>query len=328
MHDNFDTLLYNNLTADNQALIRQMIIRLQPQDARAAVADLRPFVPQWKQHMLANGISPTTIKSYSCNIVRLLEQFPAPTKIDIEFYITVLKTQQLVTSTLNSKIVSWKSFFAWCADNNIIPADPTAKQRCTRSPYRHRRPPEQNDVKKLLSLELSLRDRALLSLIIDCGLRVAEVSLLLLADVTSKSITVLGKGNKKRTVPLTSSCFKIISDYIDTLPPQSKYLFAGRWLGTAFATRSIEDRLEDLCKLAGIKKIVPHQLRHYFATQMLNKGANLKSVSEMLGHTSTAITADIYWHTDEETNRKEHDAHSPLSDIERLINAPTFFNSD
>jgi site-specific recombinase XerD len=55
---------------------------------------------------------------------------------------------------------------------------------------------------------------------------------------------------------------------------------------------------------------------------MLNKGANLKSVSQILGHTSTAITADVYWHTNDEINRKEHDTHSPLSDIERLINAP------
>ncbi|MFA5378255.1 MAG: tyrosine-type recombinase/integrase [Dehalococcoidia bacterium] len=327
MHDDTDILLFDNLTLENQELIRQMAIRLQPKETRAAVADLRQFVPLWKQHLSANGISDSTIRGYVLHVGLLLDQFPSPTKLDIEFYITALKESRSA-STLNTKLAAWRSFFAWCGENNLTFNNPTAKQKNIRAPYNYRYPPEQDEVKKLLQLPLSLRDRALLSLLIDCGLRVAEVSLLLLANVTSKTATVLGKGNKWRTVPLTAECFKILAAYIDTLSPDTKYLFPGRAPGTSLSPKAIEDRLEALCKQAGLKKVTPHQLRHYFATYMLNNGANLKAVSQILGHTSVAITADIYWHTNEEINRKEHDDHSPLIDVERLINAPTICDRD
>jgi site-specific recombinase XerD len=328
MYDNTDTTLFKKLTPENQTLIREMMIRLQPKEAHAIIPDLRQYVPLYQQHLTAAGISTSTIRGYTIHVGLLLEQFPTPTKFDIESYITLLNAQGLAASTLNNKIAAWRSFFTWCHENNFIFANPIDPHERIKAPYVHRYPPEQADVKKLLSLQLTLRDRALLSLLIDCGLRVAEVSLLPLSDITSKSITVLGKGNKKRTVPLTTTCFRILSDYIDTLHPQTKYLFPGRAPGSALAPASIEDRLEDLCKLAGIKRMTPHQLRHYCATQMLNNGANLKSVSQILGHSNTSITVDIYWHTDDEKNRKEHDTHSPLNEIERLRNAPTFFDRD
>jgi site-specific recombinase XerD len=282
----------------------------------------------WLQHLTAAGISATTLKQYGIHLRLLLEQFPSPTKSDIESYVTLKKAQSLAASSFTNKYAAWRSFFTWCIENGLIIHDPMHKLERIRAPYVHRYPPDQADVKKLLQLPLSLRDRALLSLLIDCGLRLSEISQLLLSNVTCKSVTVLGKGNKWRKVPLHASCYKILAEYIDTLPPQSKYLFSGRYPGTPYAPGSIEDRLEDLCKLAGVKKMVPHQLRHYCASQMLNNGANLKSVSQILGHANTSITTDVYWHTDEQINRKEHDTHSPLNEIERLRNAPTFWNRD
>ena len=79
--------------------------------------------------------------------------------------------------------------------------------------------------------------------------------------------------------------------------------------------RSVEKYIDLLCLAAGIERFTPHQLRHYFATQMLNSGANLKVVSEFLGHSTPAVTASVYWHVDSGMKKREHDLYSPLANL-------------
>jgi len=324
INDTF-ALMFSRLSADNQRLVLDLLQRLQPDSTAQLTADLRPYIPQWKQHLSAAGLSPKTIRQYGVHVSGLLEQFPNPHRHDIESYISLCRARNLSGASLHSKYAAWQRFFDWCIEHSLILDNPMKDIQRIRTPYNHRYPPETEDIRKLFQLALSLRDRALLTLLVDCGLRLGEVCDLLLCNVSRSSVKVYGKGSKWRSVPVSAACRRTLDTYIDTLSPDSVYLFPGRFRDRGLSPRYIEERLEDLSARAGIKKITPHQLRHYCASQLLNNGANLKSVSQILGHSSTTITTDVYWHTDEQTNQRTLEAHSPMTNIERLINAPSLF---
>ena len=107
-----------------------------------------------------------------------------------------------------------------------------------------------------------------------------------------------------------------IRSYADALQTPSEWLFPGRSPQNHLTTNTVDRRFQWLCARAGIPRFTPHQLRHYYATSMLNDGANLRVVSELLGHASPSVTANVYWHSaGAEQRRREHELHSPLRGI-------------
>jgi integrase/recombinase XerD len=124
-----------------------------------------------------------------------------------------------------------------------------------------------------------------------------------------------GKGGKIRTVYLSEMSVKHLQEYISEI--NGEYLFPVSRSDAEIAHHSrrvFEDRLTDLCKKAGIERITPHQLRHYFATHTLSNGADVKAVSEMLGHADVGITLKIYHHVNAKSIRQMHKEYSPLKE--------------
>ena len=167
---------------------------------------------------------------------------------------------------------------------------------------------------------LGLRDRAILELLYGSGLRVSEASNMKREqlDFYSQTVIVSGKGSKERIVPLTPISCKSITDYLvqrDRQMPESKevsWLFLNRF-GTRLTSRSIARMLNKHTReVAMMRNITPHQLRHSFATHLLDGGADIRAVQDMLGHENLSTT-QIYTHVSKEKLLRTYRATHPRS---------------
>lgn len=310
--------VFNSLSSSNQHLVWELMLSLHSTGPPPNYSDdFQPheIVNQWIEYLLADNKSPSTIRGYVLYVNMLLQQFPQPTAAQIDVHLVHSRSQIVTPGCINMKITAFKRFFSYCMEKGYLSFDPSLHLKPIKCPLRVRRCPPISDVQKLLSLDLSVRDRALLFLLLDAGLRLAEVSNIKVSDIMETSLIVIGKGDKQRLVPLSPFSIYAVLDQYRQLLPGSIYLFPGRFPGKPWCGRSIEDHLHFLCKEAGIAQITPHQLRHLFATEMLKSGVSLKIVSELLGHSTPAVTSTVYWHVDAGEKERQHSIHSPLKKL-------------
>ncbi len=192
--------------------------------------------------------------------------------------------------------------------------------------------PEVLSVKEIDNLEDAIdltkwegqRNRAIIEVLFSCGLRVSELVSLHISDLylKEKFIRVLGKGKKERLVPISDSAVKEIEfwfadrNLMNIKPGEEDYVFLNR-RGAHLTRVMIFTIIKRLAEAAGIKKkISPHTFRHSFATALLEGGANLRAIQEMLGHESIGTT-QIYTHIDMHTLRKEILEHHPRNLMEK-----------
>jgi integrase/recombinase XerD len=231
-----------------------------------------------------------------------------------------------MTASSQSRIVSGiRSFFKYCLQENLIKQDPSI---LLETPKMRRALPDFLNVDEInriiqaidLSKPVGERNRAILETMYSCGLRVSELVNLRISSIYPDLgfIKVTGKGDKERLVPIGNTALKFISIYRDHVRVQARIkkgnediLFLNR-RGAGLSRQMIFVLLKDLVREAGIKKIVsPHTFRHSFATHLVEGGADLRAVQEMLGHESITTT-EIYTHLDRaflrETLQKFHPA--------------------
>lgn len=218
-----------------------------------------------------------------------------------------------------------KSFYRFLQLDDYITIDPT---ELLESPKIGLKLPEVltvNEINSILdTIDLSLaegqRNRAMLEVLYSCGLRVSELTTLRYSDVYFDEgfIRVEGKGSKQRLVPISDTAIKEIKNYLyDRNSIQVKKgfedtLFLSR-RGTALSRIMVFHIIKQQTEMAGIKKNVsPHTFRHSFATHLLEGGANLRAIQEMLGH-EKITTTEIYTHIDREFLRREILEHHPRS---------------
>ena len=170
-----------------------------------------------------------------------------------------------------------------------------------------------------LSTWSGLRDRAILEVLYGCGLRVSEASGLKISDVYLEEgfLRIVGKGNKERGVPLGDPAADAIRNYLSVRPepsvPQYDDIMFLNKSGGQLSRISIFNMVKKQALAAGItKEISPHTFRHSFATHLVEGGADLRAVQEMLGH-ENILTTEIYTHIDSSTWQKEILAHHPRS---------------
>lgn len=217
-----------------------------------------------------------------------------------------------------------KSFFKYCLIEEIIEADPTT---LLEGPKLSRKLPDTlsyNEIESILAqIDLSKpegqRNKAMLETMYSCGLRVSELINLKLSGLflQDEFIKVTGKGNKERLVPIGSSAMKHLNLYYQHFRNQltiekgeEDIVFLGR-RGKRLSRVMVFLILKDLVMKAGIDKIIsPHTFRHSFATHLIEGGADLRAVQQMLGHASITTT-EIYTHLDREFLRTTLHLHHP-----------------
>ena len=313
--------LLNRLSPSNHRLAREMIQRLAQLEQLATPADhdarlhYHTYVTPWLQHLLAQGMSTQTLRTYAGRIQHLLQNYPHPKRSHLEAMLASLAAQGRTPGTIAAHINAHRSFFDYLADRDIITTNPAAKLHRPRLPLTPREPATAEQVNTLLTAPSSTRHRLMLYLLADTGIRVNELATLPIPHTTT-NITVHGKGDKTRYLPLSPPSTAILTAHLAELTEAhytGPWLFPGQCPSPHITTDAIRRYLRDLCKRTNLPRITPHQFRHYFATQMLSHGANLKATSAILGHAQTATTANIYWHIiDKDEIIQQHARFSPL----------------
>ena len=257
--------------------------------------------------------SPNTVKSYKNDILQYLKE-----EIVLgEFakFLKICSKKEYSKSTINRKITSIKTFLNWCIEKNYLNSSALKSVKNLKNEKKLPNVLTANYINELLdglptSDAKGLRDKAILEIMYSSGLRVSEVSNLKLKNFKkNKSIKVLGKGNKERVLPITDRAYDSVNKYIENsrnifVNEKSKsYLFLGIRGG------QLSDReIRRIVKLrAGT---FPHSLRHTFATHLLDGGADLRIVQELLGHNDPSTT-QIYTHVSKKQMKKKYEQSHP-----------------
>jgi site-specific recombinase XerD len=274
----------------------------------------------WYKGQLLKGITKSTADAHLGKIKALLNIYPTPDIFSIKDYLSEKQKAGYLSGTIANYVKSFRSFFGYLYTNDLYNLD-YRRLKLPKIKYRERRVPTDEEVGKLFQELDNDVDRVALLLLIDCGLRVTELATIKLKNINlhDASILINGKGSKTRTVYLSKKTVKHLGDYVSKL--NCEYLFPVNRSDANHQHRSrrfFEDRLSELCEKAGIERITPHQLRHYFATHTLSKGADVKAVSEMLGHADVGITLKIYHHVNAKSIMQMHREYSPIANA-RLV---------
>jgi len=178
-------------------------------------------------------------------------------------------------------------------------------------------PPGKNDLQSRRARLLCLRDAAILEMIYSCGLRISELCGLSAADVDlhEQVLRVRGKGKKERLVPIGEPALEALENYWKVLPSQpsggSPVFLSPRKRPAPVSKRDVQVRLKKYLALAGLDpSMTPHKLRHSYATHMLDGGADLRSVQELLGH-AHLVTTQVYTHLTIERLKRAYDKAHP-----------------
>lgn len=249
--------------------------------------------------------------------------FKQVTSRDIEIYIASLASTGLSQASQARKLSSLKSFYKFLTRRNLVEVDPTQTVSIHR---KSKKLPEffyEPEIKKVLdslsaSDKLTVRNKAMFELFYATGMRVSEVSNLTLKqiDFDVQMILVHGKGNKDRYVPFGDYAKACLLRYLNEArrlfnpDDDNHYVFLDN-RGHQLTSRGIEYIMRKVFQKGGLSANVhPHELRHTFATQMLNNGADLRSVQELLGHESLSTT-QIYTHVTMERLQKDYEKFFP-----------------
>ena len=268
---------------------------------------------------LERGLSHNTRESYGRDLADLSEFLAkrgivhpgAVRREDLQEYLDDLKNREMAPATTARRLVALKVFFAYLASEGIIDSNVSSVLHVARRGLQLPKVVTEDDIVALLAAPagndpLSIRDRAILETFYACGLRVSELAMLRLDDLhlDSKYLRCLGKGDKQRIIPIGSIAAEALEDYLGQVRPKLAEnrpdvpeVFLTR-LGERFSRQGIWKMLAKRAREAGLAgQIHPHTLRHCFATHLLEHGAQIRVIQEMLGHASVETT-QIYTHVD------------------------------
>lgn len=280
-----------------------------------------PYLPSFKAYLkLERSLSGNSVAAYINDVQKLFQYFesvdqrPSVKEIssaDLKKFISWINELGMLPSTQARVISGLKSFFSFLMLELIITEDPSA---LLEAPRIGKKLPDVLNIEEINSLIAAIdaskpegmRNKAIIELLYSCGLRVSELTNIKISNIFGESefIKILGKGNKERIIPIGATALKYIQLYLEHsrvhIPIKKgfeDYVFLNR-RGTGLSRISVFTIIKDLALASGIKKsISPHTFRHSFATHLIEGGADLRAVQEMLGH-SSITTTEIYTHLD------------------------------
>lgn len=270
-----------------------------------------------------------TINNYQRDIKQLLAALPEkePDRLIARNYLLGLEKKHYSRRSIARKLSAARSFWRWLVREKLAEKNPFQNLLTPKLPKKLPNFLYPEEINSLLSAPdkktpLGQRDLAILELLYGSGIRVVELTGLNLQalDFKEGEIRVVGKGNKERIVVFGSQAREALQQYLKNSRPvllegkKSAALFLGR-RGTRLTTRQVERLIKFYAKKAGLnKKVTPHTLRHSFATHILEGGADLRMVQELLGHVSLSTT-QVYTHVTKERLKKVYDATHPRAKL-------------
>ncbi len=231
---------------------------------------------------------------------------------DVVYYLEYLYKLEYNKNTISRKLSSLRSFYNYLVNNDVISYNYFNNHK---NPKKDKLLPKylrDEDVKIMYDKCKNVRDKLILELLFVTGIRVSELVNIKINDINfnNREIKILGKGSKERIVIFSNNCLNNINDYLSSRNKVSNYLIINKD-GNKISTTSIRNILNKIKLISGVRtKITPHMLRHTFATDMLNNGADLVSVKKLLGHESLDTTS-IYTHVTNEHVKKVYDNAHP-----------------
>lgn len=292
-------------------------------------ADPDGHVDAFLRALEVRGMTSATKRSYASDVGQLVAWLSARDaavglldRRTVRAFAADLGRRGYAPATLNRKLSALRSFARFLTEHGVLGADPTL---LLPGPRRRRRLPRSLRLDEVVGVlraaggaaPLDLRDRAILELLYGCGLRSQEVVDLDLGDVRASQgeVIVHGKGGKTRVVPLGQEAAAALERYLGRGRAAPAFgggrrpLFVSR-RGRRLLTSDIRRMVVKYCGLAGIEHASPHMLRHAYATHMLERGADLRAIQELLGHASVSTT-QVYTHVSGAHLRRVYDQHHP-----------------
>ena len=291
------------------------------------------FVKEYLAHLkLEKNLSANTVSSYQIDINAFVafiknENIDDPSRVtteNISSFFKILKDIGLSATSSARYFSSLKGFFLYLLRNKYILKNPIEKISAPKISQKLPAVLTVNEVEKILCLpdvenKLGIRDKAILELFYACGTRVSELLNLKIGDLFLKEeiIRVFGKGSKERLIPIGSSAIDWMEQYLIKSrpllmkkPKSENYLFLNS-RGSKLSRMGVWKIIDRYVKEAGItKEVHPHTFRHSFATHLLEGGADLRAVQEMLGHADISTT-QIYTHIDRDYIKQVHKQYHP-----------------
>lgn len=266
--------------------------------------------------------SDKTVNNYKIELIKYnnyLEtnniKYESITRDEIRLYLKYLDTQKYKNSSISRNLSAIRSFYKYLVNEKILSSNPFL---LISNPKKENKLPKflnEIEIEDIINIyegksPIDLRNKLILELLYSTGVRVSELVNIKLSDINmhDNSIRIFGKGKKERIVLFGQYCKEDINDYMKKSrdyylnSKESDYLILNKY-GTKLTTRSIENIINDATKKLALKhNVTPHMIRHTFATHLLNHGADLKTVQELLGHESLSTT-QIYTHLTNERLR-------------------------
>ena len=283
---------------------------------------------------MERAMSQNTVASYCSDVSRFLSfyegEIAAIDNSDVEAFLA--SCDDLSKRSQARMLSALRSFCKWLVEEGMIKDNPCDKVDAPKLGVYLPDVLSVDDVFSIINIVdtstwLGLRDRALLEVLYGCGLRVSEAVGLKVTSLFLDEgfVRVIGKGDKERLVPIGEAASDALVAYIETRPAEfsvTDHIFVNRY-GKPLSRVSAFKTVKAAAALAGVRKnISPHTFRHSFATHMIENGADIRLVQEMLGHESVSTT-EIYTHIDSTTWHAEILEHHPRNKSRHVISSET-----
>ena len=254
---------------------------------------------------LEKGLSQNTIDAYRRDLsdfAQNVEDIHSINRMNINAYVRTLRERKLAPTSVIRKVASLRGFFKWATSSGILEKNPAATLEQPKTPQRLPKVVSVKEIDEMLHNNLTPLEHVMMELLYSCGLRVSELVNLKLNDIdlSSKYVRCFGKGSKERIIPIGEQAKAMLQEYFPTRDLLvKKYNLTTKNLlikdNGHFVTRQdVYNFIHAQGKLIH-KNISPHTLRHSFATHLLENGADLRVVQELLGH-SDVSTTQLYTH--------------------------------
>jgi integrase/recombinase XerD len=256
---------------------------------------------------LEKGLSQNTLEAYRRDLENFsdslsIEDIKSVDRLMINTYVRTLRENKFAPTSIIRKVASLRGFFKWATSVGILEKNPASTLEQPKVPQRLPKVITVKDIEDMLHNNLTPLEHVIMELLYSCGLRVSELVNLKINDIdlASKYVRCFGKGSKERIIPIGETAKKVVKEYLPTrdLLIKKYNLNTKRLLilgnGRLITRQDVYTFIHNQGKLIH-KNISPHTLRHSFATHLLENGADLRIVQELLGH-SDVSTTQLYTH--------------------------------